>query len=355
MRRLSPPAPLAALIAGLALGLPAAAEMPLAVQTVTATRSPATQHIELSGTIEAAEAVPVGFRNGGRIEAVLVEVGDQVSRGAPLARLEPTQERAAERAAAAQFGAAEAQLTQATQARERAAGLNESGYATQAALDAAIEAELSARAARDQAQAQMEKARQAVSDTEILAPAAGIVTARAAEPGQIVGAAQTVLTLARDGAREAVFHLPDFPGLDAFLGRRVMLHAVEGDPTEFAATVREIAPMATAATGTVRVKGRLDDPAAGPGLGAAVVSSVDLPLEPAITLPWTALVSDDGAPAVWRVDPASHAVSLSPVTLLRYTDRGIEVAGLAEGTQVVASGAHLLYPGRVVTAVEGGK
>ncbi|MBZ4021290.1 hypothetical protein CKO11_02280 [Rhodobacter sp. TJ_12] len=335
----------------LAAALPGHAESPLAVKVVTAHTGPALIHIELSGTIAAAEAVPVGFRAGGRILSITAEVGQRVTKGTVLAQIDATQAAAALRAAQAQDAAAEAMLTQAEQARARAAALTLRGAATQAALDAATEAALSARSARDQARAALAKARQTLEDCTLHAPADGIVTNRDAEPGQIVGAAQTVLTIARDGAREAVFYVPDFAALDRFDGRRVTLRPVEGPGPAREAVVTEIAPLVAGATGTVRVKARLSG-APGlvpPGLGTAVVSVVDLPFGSAIALPWSALVSHEGKPAVWTVDPQTQRAEIAPVRVLRYTDNRIEISeGLSEGALVVTQGAHLLYPGRVV-------
>ncbi len=328
------------------------AETPLAVVFVTAHTAPVTLHFELSGTIEAAEAANVGFRSGGRIVSVAVQVGERVRKGQLLAEIDPTQARAAERAAQAQFAAAEVVLTQASQARGRAAELTQRGAATQAALDGAIEAELSAQSSRDAALAQLGKARQAVADTALHSPSDGIVTGREGEPGQIVGAAQTVLTIARDGPREAVFYVPDLPELDRFRGQKVSLRPVEGNAPAFGATVTEIAPLVAGASGSVRVKARLDADAASPGLGTAVISRLDLPYGSAMALPWSVLVSDGRGAAVWTVDPESQRVALAPVRVLRYSDTGLEIAqGLAEGAVVVASGAHLLYPGRKVAPV----
>ncbi|TQD35576.1 efflux RND transporter periplasmic adaptor subunit [Rhodobacter capsulatus] len=341
-------------LAGLtAFAPPLPAETPLAVELVTAHTAPVFVHFELSGSIEAAEAVPVGFRAGGRIVALPVQVGARVEAGQVLAELDPTQAAAALRGAKAQADAAAAMLTQAEQARTRAAELTQRGAATQAALDAATEAALSARSAQDQAQAALAKARQTLADCTLTAPAAGIVTARSAEPGQIVGAAQTVLTLARDGAREAVLYVPDFPALDRFRDRRVTLRPVEGTGPVMEAVVTEIAPLVAGTTGTVRVKGKLREDLPAPGLGTAIVAVLDLPLGSAMGLPWTALVTKDGGPAVWTVDPQSLRATLRPVRISRYTDRGIDVAeGLSEGALVVARGAHLLYPGRAVRPTE---
>lgn len=354
LRRLAQALPLM-----LCLGLPwgfaplaQASEVPLPVQLVTAHTTPVTLQFELSGTVIAAEELSLGFRSGGRIMKMDAVVGQSVRKGATLAELDPTQPAAAERAAQAQYAAASALLAQATQARERAAELAQRGAGTQATLDAAIEVELSAQSSRDQAQAQLAKARQGVADTRLSSPADGIVTARSAEPGQVVGAAQTVLSLAQDGPREAVFYVPDVPDLNRFLGQSVELRPVEGSTARFAARISEIAPLVAGQSGTVRVKARLEDgldPA--PGLGTTVVSRLEMPLGHAMELPWTALITEGGEPAVWVVDAQSRRVSLAPVRIARYTDTGVEVAqGLAEGAQVVALGAHLLYPGREVVA-----
>ncbi|SOC18987.1 efflux RND transporter periplasmic adaptor subunit [Rhodobacter maris] len=343
------------------LVLPAGAEEALPVRIVTAHTAPVLLHFELSGTIEAAEAVPAGFRNGGRLLALNAEVGDRVEAGAVLAEIDPTQAAAALRAAQAQDAAAEATLTQAEQALTRAAGLAARGFATQAALDAATEAALSARSARDQAHAARAKATQTLADCTLFAPVSGIVTARTAEPGQIVEAAQTVLTLARDGAREAVFYIPDFAALDRFQGRAVTLHPLGESGPERQATVTEIAPLVSSDGGTVRVKAELapapDLPP--PGLGTTVVTAVDLSYGAAMALPWQALVSQGGKAAVWTLDavkgvPGRGRVALTPVRVLRYTDHAVEIAeGLPEGALVVTRGAHLLYPGQLVQVQEG--
>ncbi|MGD9862248.1 MAG: efflux RND transporter periplasmic adaptor subunit [Pseudodonghicola sp.] len=339
-----------ALALSLGAALPAWADRPLTVQTVTARFAPLTLEFELSGTIEATENVPVSFRNGGRVISVAVQVGDHVTAGQVLSEIEPTQAEAAARAAEAQLAAAEASLNQAQLARDRAASLAERGAGTRADLDAATQAQLAAQSVRDQAEAQLAKARQAVADTVIHAPAPGIVTERSAEPGQIVGAAQTVLTLARDGLREAVFHAPDVAELDSFLGKTLPLRTLDGPEQTFAATISEISPLADEASGTVTVKARLNEATDRPGLGTAVSGFFEMSDAVTISLPWSALATKADAPAVWVVDPDSHAVQLTPVEILTYTSATIELSGgLPEGATVVAAGSHLLYPGRIVT------
>ena len=59
------------------------------------------------------------------------------------------------------------------------------------------------------AKAELGRAREALGDTELHARAAGVITARSLEVGQIVQAAQSVFTLAQDGERDAVFDVPE--------------------------------------------------------------------------------------------------------------------------------------------------
>ncbi|SIS53566.1 efflux RND transporter periplasmic adaptor subunit [Phaeovulum vinaykumarii] len=346
------PRRLAPVLLCLALALPAAADSPLAVRLVRAAAAPDTVTIALSGVIEAAQSVPVGFRSGGRIVEIAVDVGASVTEGQLLARLDETQARATLEAARAQLAAARAQAEQERQARDRLAGLTARGAATQAALDAATQDLLTARAARDQAEAAFDKARQGLADTRLTAPVAGIVTDRRAEAGQIVGAAQNVLTLAQDGLREAVFHAPNAATLDSLTGRDVVLRTLNGPPLQVAAVISEVAPMVTPQTGTVAVKARLRPGQTPPGLGAAIAAQVDLPQPAGVALPASALVTAKGAPAVWTVDETSLRARLSPVEIARFSETEVHLsAGVLPGALVVAVGAQLLYPDRKVAPV----
>lgn len=70
-------------------------------------------------------------------------------------------------------------------------------------------------------------------------------------------------------------------------------------------------------------------------------------------LPYTAISATAEGPAVWQVDPATMAVSSLPIRIERYeTGRIVVASGIADGTLIVARGAQLLYPGRVVRAAE---
>ena len=334
----------------------AQAEPPLPVEAAVARTAPLQVTFALSGSVEAAESLQIGFRSGGRIIALSVSVGDRVAAGAVLAEVDHAQADDAERAARAQLAASEAGLRQATQARDRVVQLLDRGAATRADVDAAEEAVLTAESTRNQAQAQVKKAEQAVRDTYLIAPAAGIVTERDAEVGQVVGAVQAVLVLATDDRREAVFDVPDVPELDDLQGTTVPIRRIGTPPALWEARVTDIAPLANEATGTVQVKAEIAPADPLPGLGEAVSGEITVPLGSTISLPASALAETQGRPAVWVIDPQTQTVALMPVQVQSYTTGTIEVSsGLAEGTLVVTEGSHLLYPGRSVVVVEGGK
>lgn len=330
---------------------PAFADQALTVEIVTVVKRRAEISYELTGTIEATHSVPVSFRNGGRIVALAADVGDKVVAGRILASVDDAQARAVEQAAMAQLAAAEAGLTQARLARDRVAELLARGASTRTELLGAEQALLAATASRDQVLAQLKTARQAVADTVITAPFDGIVTERTAEPGQVTGAAQAVLTIAPDKEREAVFHAPNHRLLGTLLGDRLVLVPIDDPGRELTAVVSDISPLADIQTGTVIVKMRLEPGASEPGFGEPVTSQVTVQSEPVFSVPWSALVAGGAKPAVWAVDSATGAVILTEVEVARYGTTTVDIAvGLEDGDQIVGAGSQLLYPGRIVQA-----
>jgi RND family efflux transporter MFP subunit len=345
-------APASLALASCLAAAPAHAEDPLPVEVVIAHTAPVIKDFALAGTLEATDSYPASFRDGGRVIALSADVGDRVAKGTVLAQLDPTQAEGALRAAEAGLRGAEAALLQAGLARDRAQGLLSRGSGTQAELDAATETWLGAQAQRDQAAAALSKARRAVDDTTLRAVEASIVTARDAEPGQVVGAGQAVLQLAVATGREAVFLAPDGIDLESYLGETLSLSPIDQPDLSFTAVLTEVSPI-VAQNGTVRVKAQVaaDAPADLP-IGTAVLGHANFTNGPRIVLPWTALTATASGPAVWVLDAAGD-VRLTPVEVSGYADQTIEISGgLAEGAQVVAAGSQMLYPGRAVVAAQ---
>lgn len=340
----------AALIALLLASAPAAADSVLPVQFITVTPGVAYVEHSLTGIAEASNSFAASFPTGGRVISVAVDSGDIVQAGDELARIDPTQQAQALRAAEAGLRAADAGLVRAEQDFDRQKTLLARGAVTRTEFDNANEALLTARAARDQAASQTEKARKALSDTILTAPRDAIVTVRRAEAGEVVASAQSIVDLADPAARDAVFLGPDDMPVDNVMGARLSLRLLEREAPPLAALVTEVSPLVDPATGTVRVKARIDAPPAGMSLLGEPVEGSLVTHEPyAAALPWAALTASGGGMAVWVVNPADMTVSLAPIEVSRFAaDLVFVAAGLEPGTVVAGAGSQLLYPGRMV-------
>lgn len=335
-------------------GCPALAQDDLLrVELVAAEERPVRLDLQLSGSIAATDSVEMSFRQAGRVTDVLVDKGDRVAEGQELARLDSVQQDQALRVAEAGLAAARAALSQARQASDRAQALLDRGVGTRAARDDAVQALSEAQGAVERAESTLDQARRAVRDTILRAPGDGVVTARDMAPGQIVGAAQVVLTIATLDGLEAVFNAPDHPRLDSAMGGPVRLDTIDLDRPEMRGTVTEISPLVDPASGTVTMRVRIDGVKGDTTLlGAAVRGHVDITAATGIAVPWTALMRDGDGPAVWRVD-AENRVSLVPVAIGQFANDVVYLSdGIRPGDIVVGAGSQLLYPGRQVRRAE---
>jgi multidrug efflux pump subunit AcrA (membrane-fusion protein) len=69
-----------------------------------------------------------------------------------------------------------------------------------------------------------------------------------------------------------------------------------------------------------------------------------------MVLPWSALTADPRGPAVWVVDPRTHAVSLRRIAVETYETNAVVVgSGLTVGERVVTDGGKMLRPAQIVT------
>lgn len=315
----------------------------------------AAQTLTLTGEIRAQIESDLGFRVGGRITERLVEVGDHVSSGQILAKLDPREQQTTVEAREADVRAAEARLRNETSNLERQKLLLSRKSTSQSEYDRAEESFRIAQSALEAAKAQLGTARDALTQTDLRADNAGTITARNAEIGEVVGEAQSVFVLAHDGPRDAVFNLSESALGNQPVDRNIQIEIkLVTDPRiHITGKVREVTPTLSGTGGTVVVKVGLDESPPGMTLEAAVFGEGPLTSEEAITLPPSSLASVAGQPGVWIVDPATSAVSVRPITIARYeTDRIIVAAGLRPGDLVVTGDAQRMSPNQMVAIAE---
>jgi RND family efflux transporter MFP subunit len=319
------------------------------VRTVVAEKRVGTTPITFTGRIEADDEVSLAFRISGRILESDVSLGDWVKAGQLVARLEPQNELNALRAAQANLNAARGQLTQARNHFERQDTLLKQGWTTRANHDDAAQALQTAQSQVDAAEAQLKLAKDGVSFTELRADAPGVLTALGPGAGEIAQAGQMIVKLARKDGRDAVFDVPAQLIRSTPSSPEVQVALADDASVITLGRVREVAPQADPVTRTFQVKVGLTDPPAAMRLGATVTGRIERETLSSFEIPATALTQFNRQPAVWVVDPSSHAVSIRNVEIQTFGQAVVAVSsGLTAGDIIVTAGVQALHPGQTV-------
>ncbi|TMJ51470.1 MAG: efflux RND transporter periplasmic adaptor subunit [Alphaproteobacteria bacterium] len=303
------------------------------------------------GTIRPRIEADMGFRVPGKVAKRLVEVGESVDVGQPLATLDEVDLKLQAEQADAELHAATGVLAQAAAAETRAKDLRVKGWTTDAQLDQAKAAADEARARLNRAERSVDLTKNSLSYATLVADSRGVVTATLIEPGQVVAAGQTAIRVARFGEKEAVVAIPE-----TLLGR-----AKEGTASvtlwsepnkKYAAKLREIAPAADPATRTYLAKFTLPGADDRVSLGmTATLTLADPATQRVARLPLSALFNEGGAPSFYIVDDKGD-VTLKPVTIKAYESNDVVITGgVDEGDKVVALGVQKLDPTQKVRVV----
>ncbi len=325
-----------------------AAEIVRPVLSVTV-QPRATETYGFAGTVEPRYSAALSFRLLGRIVARDVNVGDTVTKGTTLAALDPTALDLAVQAAKAELSNAEAQAANADASEQRIGQLLASKNVSQAVYDSARQAQHSAGANLERAKAALAKSEEQLGYARLFSDFDGVVTAVGAEVGQTVSPGQMVVTVARADTREAVVDIPDWltGDLTEQAPFAVSLQSLPSIKTE--GRLREMAPQSDETTRTRRVRLSLIDPPSAFRLGSTVTVTRSTSVKPAIELPLSALLEQDGKTQVWIVDEKTATVATHDVQVAARSGTTFTVAsGLDAGARVVTAGVHSLTPGQKI-------
>jgi RND family efflux transporter MFP subunit len=270
-----------------------------------------------AGEVKPRHEADLAFRIGGKILARSADIGARVKKGQLLARLDPADVALQSEAAKAALAAAEAEYTYAKAEFERHQSLFAQKFVSGSALDQKQNALNASRAKYDQAKAQFAVAQNQSAYAALQAPEDGVITAVSAEAGQVVAAGQPVMKLAREEEREVAISVPE-NRIDELARAKAIGVALAASPQKiYPGRVREISPSVDPATRTFAVRVALLAPDAALQWGmTATVGLVAAGPANAALLPLASLYRQDDKPAVWIYDPATHRVSLRPVTAL---------------------------------------
>lgn len=293
--------------------------------TIKAEQKSLADLVQLQGVVEATNAATVSAQVSGRVERVLVEVGDKVPAGATIVTITSVDQYQALTQAESQLAAAEANLTAAQQEYDRVIRLVEQKLVPVAERDR-VQANLdSAKAQQRSAKAAVARAQEQLSYTEVKAPYGGVVSARLVEPGELVQPG-TPLMSGFDPA-ELRIHV-DLPARYAAAAQRFAWARVAGiEPSKFL-----VFPTADQQTGTQRLRLNLPaDTGFLPGQWQTV--SVKVGEHDGVVIPAAAVYRQGELTLVKLADESWRAIRLGG----RYGDNVEVVSGLDAG-EVVSYG-----------------
>jgi len=301
-----------------------------------------------SGEIRARHEFDLAFRVGGKLAARLVDAGAEVKAGQVLARLDPADLQLAAEAARAQLAAANSDFATARSERERYAGLLTRKFVSQAAFDAKDNAFNSAAARLEQARAQSRISGNQAAYGSLAADVPAVVTAVLADAGQVVGAGQPVLRLARPEEKEVAIAVPEGQVAALKAARNIAVHLWAAPEIALTGQLREISPAADPASRTYAARIRLLDPAPGVQLGMTARVSLDAATDGPLHVPLSAVVDRGQGAQIWVVKDGK--VEARRVRVARFGDDGVTLSeGVAEGDLVVVAGTGKLVAGQAVT------
>lgn len=325
---------------------------PPLVRSTVVQRNPSSRTRSFTGTVSARVQSDLGFRVPGKVLARLVSSGQQVHRGQPLMRLDDADLKLALHSQEEAVVAAAAGARQATDDEARDQKLAAAGAEPVTTYDRVRASAEAARAQLKAAEAQANVARNATGYALLAADAEGVIVETLAEPGQVVGAGQTVVRLAQHGPREAVVQLPETlrPSLGSSAQAALYGRADVVTPTH----LRELSSAADPTTRTFQAKYVLEGPLADAPLGTTVtvvVAEDDAPLD--LQVPIGAVFDAGSGSGVWIILDSPTRVTWRPIKVSRIDDDTASVReGLMQGERVISLGAHLLHEGQQVRLAE---
>ncbi len=192
--------------------------------------------------------------------------------------------------------------------------------------------------------------------TQLTAPRDGVITSINVQPGQVVSAAQTVMTLAADGKRDAVFDLAEPTLTEKATTTPIRIALLSNPALKADGQFRDISPQADSQTRTWRLRVTLTNPPADMALGSTVLGTFPGKVDQVIALPASALTRAGERPAVFVVNSKTQQIQVRPIQLTRFDAQQIYLsAGVQPGERVVTAGVKTLLPGERVRLEENDK
>ena len=328
---------------------PAPSKPALTVTTTQLQRATLPLRFTANGSVAAWQEASIGTEaNGLRLAEVRVNVGDVVTRGQVLATFAPDTVQAEAAQTRAALAEAEGVLAEAALNAQRARDLQPSGALSAQQINQYLTAERTARARLDAQRALGQAQQLRLRQTRVLAPDAGIISARGATVGAVLPAGQELFRMIRQGRLEWRAEVAADDMAKVRVGMPVVVTPASG--ATLAGSVRMVAPTVDPQTrnGIVYVDLPRSDSARA---GMFARGEFEVGSATGLTLPQSAVLLRDGFSYVLRVGADAKVVQTKVAVGRRLGDRIEITSGLEPAASVVASGGGFLGDGDTVRVV----
>jgi RND family efflux transporter MFP subunit len=324
--------------------------------TVTTVRPSSAQlpiKLAANGNVAAWQEAIIGSESGGlRLTEVRVNVGDVVKKGQVLAVFSADTVNADVAQAKAALMEAEANAGEAVANAARAQSLKASGALSAQQISQYMTAETTARARIASAKAALASQQLRLRYTQVVAPDNGVISARTATVGSVVGVGTELFRMIRQGRLEWRAEVTATELARLKPGTSAVVKAANG--SELTGKVRMIAPTIDPQTRSALVY--VDLPAelsANAPFKAGMFASgqFELGASSAMTVPQQSVVVRDGFSYIFKLNSDQRVSQIKVQSGRRLGDRIEVVNGLPADALVVVSGAGFLNEGDLVRNV----
>lgn len=318
----------------------------LTVSTAQPQRSSLPLRLAANGNVAAWQEASIGAEsNGLRLDEVLVNVGDVVKAGQVLARFASEIVQADVAQARASLLEAQAVAAEAAANAERARSLQTTGALSQQQIQQFTTAAQTAQARVESARALLQTQELRLRHTQVRAPDSGIISARTATVGAVLGTGTELFRMVRKGRLEWRAEVTSTELARIQPGAKTRITAASGAMAE--GTVRMVAPTVDPQTRNALVYVDLP-PKTNFRAGMFARGEFALGSSDALTVPQEALVVRDGFTYVFVVGPQQRVQQRKVQTGRRIADRVEILSGLEADTSVAVRGAGFLNDGDLV-------
>ncbi|MEM7075535.1 MAG: efflux RND transporter periplasmic adaptor subunit [Pseudomonadota bacterium] len=317
------------------------------------------------GILEPGEVNALSFEVGGKMGRLDLSVGQRVTEGQVLARLDSAQFQSTVENRRAALDAVNVRLAQAEEDLQRSESLLERGAVTRVRRDEDRTRVRELQAERTQAEQTLREAEENLKDTVLTAPFDGIVSALDVDSFATLASGQTVLSIYEASDFEVSFFVSFDVASQLVVGTPASVRLADNPDISLAAVVSELGERADTVSSFPVVVALTDiSPVMKAGMSVEVSFEFDVPGDGGFLIPTSAAITDGEIPEaagpnsiqpvpVYVYDPETSTVQRRTVSFAGLRENSfLVVDGLEAGERVAIKGVSFLRDGMEVRLLE---